>query len=385
MYDPISVTSVERDPVERQPTEFVERKGVGHPDSLCDGIAEAVSRRLSQFYRDEYGRILHHNTDKVHLGAGRATPAFGGGTVTEPIYVLLGGRATTTVDGERLPIEELATEAAREYLLETVPLLDADQLQMETRIGETSGDLAALFDRGGRPLANDTSFGVGHTPSTPTERFVRTLEPRLYRELDAVGRDVKLMALRRNDQISLTIAAAVVDNYVGSLSDYRDVVARVQALAEEHAAETIDQSVSVQVNEADDYDSESIYLTTTGLSAESGDDGAVGRGNRANGLITPQRPMSLEATAGKNPVTHVGKLYNLLALRISRRIEDELRADYCVVQLLSRIGDPVSDPWAVEVTTTTDQQSRVRDIVTAELGAIDSLREDLLENRIEVF
>jgi len=148
MTDQLSVTTVDGDPVGRRDIEFVERKGIGHPDSLYDGVAEAVSRRLSRYYRDEFGRILHHNTDKVHLGAGRADPAFGGGTVVDPLYVLVGGRATTSVDGEQLPIDDLARSAARDYLLETVPELEVGDVVVETRIGHTSGDLGALFDRG---------------------------------------------------------------------------------------------------------------------------------------------------------------------------------------------------------------------------------------------
>ncbi|MFW6316854.1 MAG: methionine adenosyltransferase [Halorubrum sp.] len=384
MADHVSVTSVGADPVAQGDTEFVERKGIGHPDSLCDGIAEAVSRRLSRFYRDEFGRILHHNTDKVHLGAGRARPAFGGGRLTEPIYVLVGGRATTRVDGDELPVDELAREAAREYILDTVPELRPEHVVVETRIGRTSGDLAALFGRGEEPLANDTSFGVGHAPGTTTERFVRTLEPRLHRELAAVGKDVKLMALRRGSHLSLTIAAAVVDRRVDDLSEYRAVTDRIAALAEAHA-EAAGLSVSVEVNAADDYDSGAVYLTTTGLSAEAGDDGAVGRGNRANGLITPHRPMSLEATAGKNPVTHVGKLYNLLALRTARRLGDDLDATYGCVQILSRIGDPVSDPLAVDVATTSTDEPAVRSIVADQLASLDTLREDIVAGEIPVF
>lgn len=381
----ISTTLVDDDPVAQGPTEFVERKGVGHPDSLCDGVAEAVSRRLSRFYRDEFGHILHHNTDKVHLGAGRSQPAFGGGTVLDPIYVLVGGRATKTVDGEPIPVDELATTAAREYLLETVPELTPEDLVVETRIGETSADLGALFDRGDEPLANDTSFGVGHAPGTPTERFVRTLEPRLHRELRAVGPDVKVMALRRGDQVAVTVAAAVVDRFVATVREYRNVVDRIENLVEEHAADTLGRPVAVTVNNADDYESESLYLTATGLSAEAGDDGAVGRGNRANGLITPHRPMSLEATAGKNPVTHVGKLYNLLALRIARRLADVAGATYSSVGLLSRIGEPITEPWAVDVATTVTADGAVTEAVAEELGAVDRLRADLLAGHVDVF
>ncbi|MFW5911286.1 MAG: methionine adenosyltransferase [Halolamina sp.] len=379
----LSVTTLEGDPVASRPAEFVERKGVGHPDSLCDGVAEAVSRRLSRFYRAEFGRVLHHNTDKVHLGAGQADPAFGGGVVVDPIYVLVGGRATTTVDGRELPIPELAREAAREYLLDAVPELDAEDLLLETRIGRTSGDLASLFDRGETPLSNDTSFGVGHGPGSPTERFVRTLEPRLHTELDAVGRDVKLMASRRGDAVDLTVAAAVVDRHVAGQREYREVLDRVEALTRQHADETLGLPLSVRVNAADD--DGSIYLTTTGLSAEAGDDGAVGRGNRANGLITPQRPMSLEATAGKNPVTHVGKLYNLLALRIADTLAADLGASHSCVQLLSRIGSPVDDPQAVDVETTAGDNVAVRGIVEDQLGRIEELTEAVVAGDVDVF
>ncbi|WP_276274009.1 methionine adenosyltransferase [Haloarcula litorea] len=385
MDDRLSVEPVEADPVETRAMEFVERKGVGHPDSLCDGVAEAVSRRLSAYYRDEFGEVLHHNTDKVHLGAGQSEPAFGGGTVTRPIYVLVGGRATTAVDGERVPVDAIASEAARDYLLGTVPSLSSEHVDVETRIGETSADLGALFRRGAAPLANDTSFGVGHAPGTPTERYVRTLAPRLHSELDAVGKDVKLMALRRGEHVSLTVAAAVVDEHVEDLAAYRAVVGEIEALAKRHAAGRIEGSVSVRVNAADDPETGSVYLTTTGLSAESGDDGAVGRGNRANGLITPGRPMSLEATAGKNPITHVGKLYNLLALRIARRLAETLGASHGGVQLLSRIGEPVAEPWAVDVQTTVADADAVADAVAAEFDAIGTLRADLLAGRVDVF
>ena len=41
--------------------EVVERKGLGHPDTLCDGIAEAVSRALSKEYIKETGNIRLSN------------------------------------------------------------------------------------------------------------------------------------------------------------------------------------------------------------------------------------------------------------------------------------------------------------------------------------
>ena len=79
--------------VEDQDVEIVERKGIGHPDSICDGVAEAVSRALAQEYLDRFGTVLHYNTDESQLVAGTAAPAFGGGEVLEPIYLLIVGRS----------------------------------------------------------------------------------------------------------------------------------------------------------------------------------------------------------------------------------------------------------------------------------------------------
>ncbi|MFC4543609.1 methionine adenosyltransferase [Halosolutus amylolyticus] len=386
MADPsFTVQHLDLDPVASRPTEFVERKGLGHPDSICDGIAEAISRRLSRYYRDEFGQVLHHNTDSVQLVAGTTKPAFGGGEIVDPIYVLLSGRATRTVDGHRVPVDELAVEAARAYVDEHFEDLPADAIEFDPRIGETSADLKTLFDDLERPGANDTSIGVGYAPASETDRIVRGLEAELRERIPAIGDDVKLLAWRTDDELRLTVAAAVVSRYVSSIDDYVDVTAQAADLATRYASDRTERDVEVAVNAADDVDSGSTYLTETGLSAEMGDDGNVGRGNRANGLITPHRPMSLEATAGKNPVSHVGKLYNVVATRAAERIHRDLDAEYAGVKLLSRIGAPVTEPVAVDVETTATDDDAIRRLVTAELESIDSLTRDLVAGDVRLF
>ena len=82
-----------------------------------------------------------------------------------------------------------------------------------------------------------------------------------------------------------------------------------------------------------------VYLTLTGTSAEMGDDGAVGRGNRVNGVIAPFRATSLEAACGKNPISHVGKVYNVLALLAAQDIVEQVPAvRAATVYVLSQIG-----------------------------------------------
>jgi S-adenosylmethionine synthetase len=213
------------------------------------------------------------------------------------------------------------------------------------RIRETSPDLAALFLRGGErgvPLANDTSFGVGFAPLDRLERTVLEAERRLA--APELGEDTKVLGLRIGGRLEITAACAFVGRHVRDLADYFAKKERVRALV----AEGMD--AQVLLNAADGATADSVYLTVSGLSAEAGDDGQVGRGNRVNGLITPYRPMSLEAAAGKNPVSHTGKLYNLLAARIAQALAAGLpgvEEAYCY--LVSRIGAPVSEPWLADI------------------------------------
>ncbi len=377
--------------------EIVERKGVGHPDSLADGIAESVSRALCREYLERFDRILHHNTDEVQLVAGEAKPEFGGGEVIRPIYILITGRATAYVGDEEVPVGTIALRAAREYLDETVRHLDVDRhVVLEPKIGHGSADLRDVFERGEEvPLANDTSFGVGFAPLTTTERLVYETErfinsDRLKKELPEVGEDVKVMGLREGDTIELTIAAAMVSRLIDDLDHYVSVVEELKDRVKDLVAELApDADVTVHVNTADDYERGTVYLTVTGTSAEQGDDGSVGRGNRVNGLITPCRPMSMEAAAGKNPVNHVGKLYNVLAHRMARRIYEETSADEVYVRLLSQIGRPIDDPKTVDVQLVGDVDRedvrRAERVAEELLDGVTELTREFVEGKVEVF
>jgi S-adenosylmethionine synthetase len=339
--------------------EMVEHKGRGHPDSLCDALAENLSIALSRFYLERFGEILHHNVDKALLLGGAARPAFGGGELLEPIEITLAGRATRRFRGVTVPVEELAVEASRDWLARHVRNIDpARDVRIVPRIRETSQDLVALFLRhgeGGVALANDTSFGAGFAPLDRLERAVLAVGRRLaaadtHAAHPEIGDDIKVLGARSGERLELIVACAFVGRHVRDLADYLAKKDEVRSLALAAAREAAGGEVEVAVNAADGEASDSIYLTVTGLSAEAGDDGQVGRGNRVNGLITPYRPMSLEAAAGKNPVNHTGKLYNLLAERIAGQIAGELEGvDEAYCYLLSRIGSPVSEPQLADI------------------------------------
>jgi S-adenosylmethionine synthetase len=401
----IRIESVDRQAVDDQEVEIVERKGVGHPDSICDGVAEHVSRALSNLYLDRVGEVLHYNTDETQLAAGSASPAFGGGEVTKPIYLLIVGRATREYEAEdgthhTFPVDSVALSAAREYLSRTVPDLEfGTDVVVDTRLGEGSGDLQTVFGEDGTavPMANDTSFGVGHAPLTETERIVRDVEEYLTGPYAAnnpeVGPDVKIMGKREGDHIDLTVAVAMIDSYLDDVEAYRDAVADVEAAVTDLAEARTDRSVSVAVNTADDYESESLYLTTTGTSAEQGDDGSVGRGNRSNGLITPNRPMSMEATSGKNPVNHIGKIYNLLSTEIAEAVVAEVEGIRDLrVRLLSRIGSPIDRPQVADAFVVTepgvdvaDIEDDVEAIVDRELADVTDITRRVIDGDLRTF
>ncbi|MEM2967251.1 MAG: methionine adenosyltransferase, partial [Candidatus Caldarchaeum sp.] len=106
--------------------------------------------------------------------------------------------------------------------------------------------------------------------------------------------------------------------------------------------------------------------------------GNTGRGNRANGLITPNRQMSLEATAGKNPISHVGKIYNVLAGLTAKRIYEETgRVKEVYVRMLSQIGKPINQPLSVSVQAIPVEKfdlGLVRDIEAIALDEVGKVR-----------
>ncbi|NDY42256.1 methionine adenosyltransferase [Dissulfurirhabdus thermomarina] len=389
-------------PVGTLPVEIVERKGLGHPDTICDALAERLSTALCRLYREEFGVVLHHNVDKGLLFAGRSRPAFGGGEVDEPMEITLAGRAVTEYKGKKLPVEELAVEEARAWFREHFHALDPDRhLRVQCRIRPGSRELVELFLREARTgvaLANDTSCGVGYAPLDDLETVVLQVErylnsPDFKAKHPAAGEDVKVMGVRRGDRISLTVACAFVDRFVENAGDYLQQKEELQALVQVYAESLTAHAVSVEVNTADHPGEGDLYLTVTGTSGEAGDDGQVGRGNRANGLITPNRPMVMEAAAGKNPLTHVGKIYNVAAGRVARRLVKEIpevREAYCF--MVSRIGRPVDEPQVMEVKLRLPEigllaevMPRAREVVEGELAGAWSLWEAQAAGRIAVY
>jgi S-adenosylmethionine synthetase len=372
---------------EENDLEIVERKGLGHPDTICDSLAEEFSRELSKLYLERFGRILHHNVDKAILVGGVAKPRFGGGEVIETIIFSLVGRVTNSYKGQNLDreIEELFYRTVEGWIKENIPNLDPKRhIRADLIARPGSADLVDLFERNGNiPLANDTSFGVGFYPLSKAEKIAleveRFLNSKNYKfKHPEVGEDIKVMVVRNGEEFNVTVALAFVDKYISSLKEYLEKKDEIKGDVEDLIKGILDgEEAKVHINTADNEESGSVYITVTGTSAEAGDDGQVGRGNRVNGLITPYRPMTLEAAAGKNPISHVGKLYNIAANEIAREIYEKF-SSYGVKQvyiyLVSQIGKPINQPQLTHIKIWGDFEENVeREILDLVRERIDQL------------
>jgi S-adenosylmethionine synthetase len=376
----------------RRRVEVVERKGLGHPDSLCDAAAEAFSRQLCRAYLDAAGRILHHNVDKALLVAGRTDVGFGHGRFLVPIRLILAGRATTRIGERELAVEDIARSAADEALarVRRLDARDARQLQVEVAVSPGAAELQQVFEEGARadPLAGDTSIGVGFAPFSSVEALTREVSDRLAgmaTDPSPLGEDTKVMAVRDGDALQLTLAVATLATELPDRAAYLAATEAVREMAVAEAAALGFERARVRVNAADD-EGRAPYLTLTGSSVECGDDGQVGRGNRQTGLITPMRAMTLEAYAGKNPATHVGKLLSLAADRAARGCAalEGVRAAECV--LVSRIGAPVSEPQIAGVRVDTDAsveelRDPVESIVAEQCALLPTLWREIIGDR----
>jgi len=387
-------------PVSEHEVEIVERKGVGHPDSICDAIMERVSIALSKEYLQRFGAILHHNIDKALLVAGAADVAFGGGRVTEPMRLIFGDRATAVVNGEHVPVGDIAVATARGWFRENLRFVDPEQdVIYDVQIKPGSPELVDIFKRD-MPGANDTSAAVGYAPLTQTEEIVRRVEQlmnsRTFKEdFPEAGEDIKIMGFRQGQELSLTAAVAFVDRFLdGEAAYFRRKQELHDAVHDFVLRHTTFDGVRLDINTLDQPGRGlgGVYLTVTGTSAESGDSGQIGRGNKVNGVISLNRPMGTEAAAGKNPVSHVGKIYTIMTHQVAARIYEEVpgvREVY--VWMLSQIGAPIDRPKiaAAQIIPARGARKsvlrrRTLEILERELANINFLTRELAEGRYPV-
>jgi S-adenosylmethionine synthetase len=398
----VVVNELRQTPVSEQELEIVERKGLGHPDHICDAVMNEVSVALSREYIKRYGIVMHHNIDKALLAAGAVRRNFGGGEVKRPMLMVFGDRATYDVDGDPVPIDEIAVSTAKKWFGKNLRFVDPERhVRYQVELARGSEALRDIFSRKGKFYgANDTSAAVGYAPLTETEKTVLHTEryinsPSFKKEFPETGEDVKIMGSREGKDLNLTIALAFVDRLIESENQYFERKAEVVEDVTRFVKSRVKlDSVNVDINTLDKKGRGmgGIYLTVLGTSADDGDGGQVGRGNRVNGLIPLNRPTCSEAAAGKNPVSHVGKIYNLLTYEIAQHVHQKVSGVREVyVWLLSQIGRPINEPKVAGVELILDKGVELKqvskaasEIARSDLNNINDFTKRLTEGKIPV-
>lgn len=382
----ISIEELKSSPVEKQQVELVERKGKGHPDSICDAIMEKVSVALCKEYKNVFGKIAHHNIDKALLVAGKSSPKIGGGTIDEPMRLVFGDRAVYEYKDKKIPVGEIAIETAKSWFREKLRFVDPlKHVIYQNEIKPGSPELMDIFDREVIG-ANDTSASVGYAPFTETEKIVINIEKHLnskkFKEkFPECGEDIKVMAYRQKRNLTLTIAMAFVDRFIDNEKKYFTRKKEIRlAISDFISKNNLNfDKLNIDINTLDDpkRGEEGMYLTVLGTSAEGADCGQVGRGNRVNGVIALNRPMSTEAAAGKNPISHVGKIYNVLSHKIADKVYKEIPGIHEVyIWLCSQIGKPIDKPLIASAQLVLKPGVDIKNIKTN----IESVIEEELKN-----
>lgn len=388
--------------LEEQPLEICERKGLGHPDSICDSIMNEVSVELSKEYLRRFGTILHHNLDKGLLAAGESKVKFDGGEIIQPMLIVYGDRATYQAGEEYIPVEEIAIKSTKNWFKKNMRFIDPNvHVRYQNEIKSGAASLQDIFERRGKFLgANDTSATVGFAPLTDLERLILELEkylnsPDFKKRFPESGEDIKIMGFRKNRSVDLTIAMAFVDRFISNERDYfkkkREVSETINDFINDHYSFK-EVNVGINVLDVEGRGVNGMYLTVLGTSADGGDSGQVGRGNNVNGIIPLNRPTSSEAAAGKNPVSHVGKIYNLLSYKIADEIVDKVEGvKETYVWLLSNIGQPINEPKVVsaQIIPKNDVKvehisSEIEEIIAYEFEHLEDFCRDLAFGKIKI-
>ncbi len=383
MVNQIFIESVNNIPTFKKRFEIVERKGIGHPDTICDLVMNQISVDLSKLYLKETGAIQHHNMDKALLVAGQSESNFGGGKIIKPMKMILGDRATFDIGERKLPIGDFAIQTAKKWFEKNLRFVNDEHVEYQVEIGVTSKELQSIFENTKSFAANDTSVLVGYAPFTETESIVLNTEQHINSKqfkdnFPESGEDVKVMGFRDSNHVDLTIATAFVDRFISSENQYFQRKDEMLQEINEFLKKNYSMKVTTNMNCLDSKNRgmSGLYLTVLGTSADSADSGQVGRGNMASRVISPSRPAGSEATAGKNPVSHIGKIYNALSFKIANEIHTKVSGlDEVCVWMYNVIGRPVNDPKAVIVQPTITGQ-----LHDAEKNQINEIVENNLQN-----
>lgn len=353
--------------------EVVERKGIGHPDTVADQLAEITSIAFTKYCLEEFGYPLAHNVDKIGLMGGKSYIDYEVGRLEKPIRVLLNGRLTRDFAGREIPVLDIVLQAMKTQLGKALPELDVDT---QVRFIDESTDYSKysykFHPRGVEDVpelqdayASDTVAVVSTYPNTPTENITLALEGFFYDRdgkprFSDIGQDIKVMVRRIGRDYKITLAVPFFAKDIKNESAYWSRKDDIEKQLFMFARELLSEANSVQlfVNTQDNFrhkrneplPARALYLVTTGGALDFGEEGFVGRGNNRHGIIPSMRPYTMEAPYGKNPKYHAGKVLAVVADNIAVEIGERFECE-TEVWIMPNNSDPLLKPSFVVVNT----------------------------------
>jgi len=339
--------------------EFVERKGIGHPDSVADIIAEEMMLRYRRYVYSKIGIMPNGWFDKVVVSGGEAHVTFGHAEIIKKPKIILYGKAMK-IDGNADYIYNLFSSAV-EYVIDYIfghGVFDNIEVEVAVNSGMGAEHAKGFYDlRTNSKLnpyflkdvqkANDTIITSGWWPLNVAEKSVIIIENYINSEYfknlyPETGYDVKVVTTCINSKYEFTICIPFIASITPTKIIYEKKKQQIVSLLQKYIyQELLIDDFSINLNTKDD--EHSAYLTVFGSAFDKGDVGVTGRGNRYPGVISIMRPSGVEAYAGKNTFNHSGKLYAFLATDLAKTIQEFSNQDTQVI-ISTDNGIPIDEP-----------------------------------------
>src|SRR3989344_1654519 len=371
--------------------EVVERKGIGHPDSVADIIAESFSNKYAKYCLEHFGIVLNHWFDKVTISGGEAEVGPGHSKVLRKPKVYLFGKITHIV-GDNIPLNAMFKETIRDVFFKIFgieeDLLPEIHIDVNSGVGADHVKDFYTYDNIKKKtelLSNDTVFCTGYFSYSKLENYIIDLENYINsiefkKEFPQTGFDVKILGRRMDNSISATICIPFIARKINSWEEYRESKLTIHTKLIEFSKSYKWDSINIQLNTKDSENKG--YLTVFGTALDKGDFGAVGRGNKYSGFISLNRGETQEAYSGKNPMIHSGKLYTVIAHRIARIMYEKTS---CVVNVSIAINNGTSlfNPEDVWIRFSNNAQvnlpnSVINEIIHSEIKHIPDLSMNII-------
>ncbi len=373
---------------EENSIEIVERKGLGHPDTLADKLAELCSKTYARYCYKNFGCVLHYNFDKLYIGGGKFIYQDNKIIKENKIRIELNGRASNTMNGKKIDIDGLLTPVIKKYIKSIIPRIDVENdlyikincTQNSKRDNWYTPKSIEDIPDAKEVFASDTSLCVAHGGMTFVEKIAMEVENFFWNydteafptpKFSDIGQDIKVMVSRIENNISVTVCMPVYKDIYETQEEYEEIVMKYEKLLEKVISKIKNlnnYTYKVDINKLPS-GSYRNYSLLKGSCIECGEEGVVGRGNNSQGLITAFRNHTVEASSGKNVRYHTGKVVDFMARQAVKRIYNELDIN-CSLYALTRNRNSLYRPYVFYLSVDSETKNeKIRKIINEEFNS----------------